>query len=284
MLAQMDFKGWMQEHLAKAKATPGGVYATVIDVFPSLAEFLLSRNPDNRKIREMKLDQYTSDMKEGRWVLNGEPIIISEDGLVNDGQHRLQAVVKSGRSIQMFFAFGLKRESRFTVDVGAARTAGDHLGLQGYTNSTMAAAITRIILGYENRSDKNSLGRASNISPTAVTERVILDDLIREIASWTDTNRAKLKVFGPGSILGAMYYLFAQKKPGQARNFMNRLKEGHDLSMTDPIRQAREYLMTRDKLSNGNRMEVLIRAWNKWIEDEPMTRVTINGNIPEIRQ
>lgn len=284
MLAKFNYDEWLSERLAQAKQMPGEVFSTVVDVFPGLAEFLLTKNHDNRKIREMKLHQYVSDMKEGRWKLNGEPIIISEEGYLNDGQHRLKAVVDSGRSIQMLFAFGVKRDTRFTVDVGAARSAGDHLSLQGYTNATMAAAIGRLVIGYENRGERGGMGRASDVSSASVTERVILDDLLREIAGWIDTNRAKMKIFGPGSILGFMFYLFASKKPGHARNFFNRLKEGHDLSINDPIRQVREYLITRNKLTNGNRMEALIRAWNKWVDDEPMTRIHINGNIPEIRQ
>jgi hypothetical protein len=41
-------------------------------IMPELAEFILNLNPDNRPIREMKVRQYASDMKDGRWQLNGE--------------------------------------------------------------------------------------------------------------------------------------------------------------------------------------------------------------------
>jgi len=71
-----------------------------IDITPSYAHKLLTKNKENRRINKTRVKQYATSMARGEWVDNGQTIVISDNGLLIDGQHRLSAVVESGQTIK----------------------------------------------------------------------------------------------------------------------------------------------------------------------------------------
>lgn len=119
------------------------------DVTPDLARWLLERNPNNRPVRERgaknSVAAYAAAMKAGEWKLNGQCIVLSRDGMLNDGQHRLLAVVKADMTVPMGFIFGVDRESQKTVDLGRARTFGNVLGMKGMDNGGRTAAAVKAL-------------------------------------------------------------------------------------------------------------------------------------------
>ena len=110
-------------------------------VGPDLAAELLRNNPDNRFVRNGNYSKLVDDLRAGRWTFNGESILISKEGLLNDGQHRCLAVVETNVPIDAMMTFGLERASRVTVDQGGAKSAGDFLAMEKIPNSTNVAAI-----------------------------------------------------------------------------------------------------------------------------------------------
>ena len=71
---------------------------TIETIGPAYAEILLKRNTQNRPMQPHHVTYLVREMESARWMENGEPIIIGEDGLIKDGQHRLQAIIRSGKS------------------------------------------------------------------------------------------------------------------------------------------------------------------------------------------
>ena len=158
---------WLNQCVERGKTE---VFSEVVTVSPGLAAELLRRNDGNRSVRQTKAEQYAIDMREGRWAFNGEPIIISVDGKLNDGQHRLQAVIDANICVVFLLVFGLSRESRETVDQGAARGASDYLGMGGLPNATTAAGIARLVLAYEQAEGQSAESKL--ITNASVVERV----------------------------------------------------------------------------------------------------------------
>jgi hypothetical protein len=71
-------------------------------VTPSQAEKWLAKNhPRNRNISLRLVDAFTADMLAGEWRLTHQGICFDGEGQLIDGQHRLTAVVKSGKTIQL---------------------------------------------------------------------------------------------------------------------------------------------------------------------------------------
>lgn len=116
-------------------------------------EVLEHHNPRNRSIAENTVNSYALDMKNGRWTLNHQGIAFDENGDLIDGQHRLWAVVFSGKTIEMLVTRGIPVEEKKgdiilrpmdNIDHMRVRQAGQQLQLgHGIKNGNQVAACLR---------------------------------------------------------------------------------------------------------------------------------------------
>lgn len=233
----------------------------VVDLTPELAKFILGVNLNNRSFHSSKVVQYAADMAAGKWVFNGEPIIVSIDGNLNDGQHRCQAVIDSNSVIRTAIMFGLERDTRLTVDQGAMRSAADFLGMEGVPNAALAAAIARMVLAYE-KGEGKGLSSANTVTSTQVRERVASDPDLAEAATFGHTNGHYSRTFASGSIIGFAYYLLARSDRNDARDWLERVCRGDGLKMRDPAHTLREKMMAEGKLPRDRKIALILKAWN----------------------
>lgn len=99
-------------------------------ITPALAEQMLERNSVNRKIHIQRANQYATDMKLGRWQLNGEAIKIYKDGTLADGQHRLKGVIIANIPVRMNVITELPKDITIQ-DRGRSRSVADQLATEG---------------------------------------------------------------------------------------------------------------------------------------------------------
>lgn len=141
---------WVDRNVARAKEI--GVFCEVAKITPAIAEVMLAKNPNNRSIVISGIKEWCHALRSGDWETNGETIKISEDGELNDGQHRLKAVIETGITMTTFVVWGLPRESRETVDLVKKKTPGHILSMRKVGSADLiAAAVKRHInmrLGY----------------------------------------------------------------------------------------------------------------------------------------
>jgi hypothetical protein len=256
--------------------------AEVMDITPAIAQVMLDMNPNNRSLKTAKIDQYAQDMQAGRFRGdNGETIIFSKDGLLNDGQNRLSAIVRSGLAQRMLVAFGVGRDTRFTVDLGTARTAADSLNIMGNKYGGVVAAAARRILAFRNSSSFHQTGR---ISTTEAIKFGSEDEKLQEIGSWAHNAQKQFRPFKVASSeLATLYYLFNEQAPkGQAKQFFNLFGMGMNLTEKSPILALRNKLL-KGGLNHASRAELIVKAWNAWIRDEETTTFQVNGKIPDIK-
>lgn len=267
---------WYRSHIKRGETE---IFTEKMTVTPEIAAQLLSKNPDNRHIRSAKLAQYTDDMLNDRWQFNGETVIIAKTGEVNDGQHRLQAIVDSGKPQELNLTFGVERDSRYTIDTGVARTAGDHMNISGMSYGASLASVARMVISYE-RAKGEHLGRPNEVSSAAVIERVRDDELLRECAIWAHIHKKK-GALTRGSVGGFVFYILSKKNPSSAKLFMSGLKEGIGLAADSPIRITREKLMSSPRLSTTQIVEIVFRGWNHWMEGNSINRLAVQGSLPK---
>jgi len=95
---------------------------------PAAAQAVLdSPRAKNRPLASSRVKKYASRMSKKLWKLNGEPIILSPNGELLDGEHRLRAVIESGVELETVVIFG---EFAFeTMGQGAVRGGRDVLSL-----------------------------------------------------------------------------------------------------------------------------------------------------------
>jgi len=98
------------------------------NITPTQASFLLQGNLDNRRLRRHWVNALAGRMTRGEWQKTHQGIAIDSSGRVNDGQHRLAAIVQSGKTIAMMVAYGVSSDTFGVVDDGMKRTLEDHTG------------------------------------------------------------------------------------------------------------------------------------------------------------
>lgn len=132
---------WLSGEIDDARHAPASGFHRIT---PQRAQALLEANADNRYIHWASLTERMRDIAEGRWEENGQSIIVSKCGYLNDGQHRMWAVLLTGIGVRSNIAFGLKRETRNTVDIGWTRTGADRLKFDGVNSPAHKAALARL--------------------------------------------------------------------------------------------------------------------------------------------
>lgn len=85
-------------------------YCFIIKINKEEARYLLSLNdPDNRNIENEKIDNYIKIMNSGKWETRKGSFLglYYFDKCVGDGQHRLNAFIKSNlKELETFICFG----------------------------------------------------------------------------------------------------------------------------------------------------------------------------------
>lgn len=114
-------------------------------VTPEEAKRILSENfTKQRHVRENTVQKYADDMINNRWDFNNpQPIIISDTGKLLDGQHRLLAVIRSGKAIPFYFAIGVPENTYLSIDTNDPRKVTDRIDVPQKTN---VAALTKRVL------------------------------------------------------------------------------------------------------------------------------------------
>lgn len=142
------------------------VTTSVVTITPQMAEDLLNANTGNRPLRPSAINRYAADMQKGRWVLNGETILVAEDGMLLDGQNRLSAIVLAGVPVQTVLVTGLNGGAMDTVDIGIPRTLGDALYWKGIPNPRGVATAVTWVYRYD-----DMVARGLRQLPSAIFSR-----------------------------------------------------------------------------------------------------------------
>jgi len=111
----------------------------VIRVTPQLAAEWLAKNTENRPIKRFLVDDLCSAILNGRFLLTHQPIAFAPDGRLLDGQHRLTAVVESGKTVPMLVAYNADPSTFYVIDAGTKRSIADGLAITHRT--PMFAAV-----------------------------------------------------------------------------------------------------------------------------------------------
>jgi len=127
---------------------------TIETITPQFAiDILENHNPLNRNVSENVVQAYANDMKNERWLLTHQGIAFDVNGNLVDGQHRLWAVVFSGKEVLMNVTRGLpvsetkngiEMKTMDAMDNGFRRQTGQQMQLaHGIKNGSQVAAACR---------------------------------------------------------------------------------------------------------------------------------------------
>ena len=259
-------------------------------VTPALArEWLASNEARQRKILALKLTHYVEQMKEGRWMENGESIIFDKQEKLIDGQHRLRSIAMSGVTVDMVVVTDVDPNNFSSIDTGNTRTGKSIMEMYGNKNAALLAALLRLIAIYKN----------SHIWPGqqgSVTSRLVTNDqltltmeeegdtqeICKIITKYTDS----MKIMAP-SLLSFLCWLVGKRNRELAIKFISLIGSGENLPCTSPIMILRKKMIESKSnmtYSTVAKWAFLAKTWNAFVNDDKklMLRWSSAESIPDL--
>lgn len=269
---------WLEDRIAEGRTR---IFAEPAALTPALAAELLTRNPDNRSITPGRVAVYAADILEGHWQSNGEPIIISNDGLLNDGQHRCAAVAQTGIAIPVLIVFGVTRDSRKTTNQAKGKTAGDYLAMDRVPNANVTAGMTRLFLSWQATGNVNATSRISNAQILDFVEHN--REEIAIAASFSGKHSKRLQHMISPSSFAFCYFICARKNKEAADQFFRSVATGENLPAGDPALVVRERLLMLHHSARVAKISIVLNGWNAFRRGETRTALRSSPILPELR-
>ena len=123
-----------------AKPPAGGMITAVELITPAQAAEFLKLNRTNRPLRQSWIRALADIIARGEWRVTHQGVAITKENELLDGQHRLNAIVLCGVSVEMNVSYDCDPATFQVIDSGIKRTSADHLRV-----SPMTAAVARLL-------------------------------------------------------------------------------------------------------------------------------------------
>jgi hypothetical protein len=233
-------------------------------VTPEIAKEMLSRNHGNRNVSDRHVEFLSSQMKGDRWVFDGQPIRFNVNGRLLDGQHRLNAIIKSGKEQQFLIVTGIESSAFKVMDTGKNRNSSDVFKIQGIDYGSQVSVTTRLVY---------NIKQGTNAVSTKVSNSELLEyfESNESILDCVKQSEKLYKEFGrilSWTHIAAFMYLFSEKSVTESEDFFNKLCTGLDLSINSPIYVLRKKLMSDavsiQKLPRNDKYALIIKSWNHY--------------------
>jgi hypothetical protein len=244
-------------------------FSVITIVTPDMARLLLAHNEGNRNIRwngtTRSVAAYSAAMKRGEWAVNGAGLTVSRCGQLNDGQHRLHAVIQAQLPVQMQITFGVERGTRHTVDQGQARPPGQILLMAGEINTNVLASTLQFLWATE-------LGLSLNY-------RFSMDQMMEALERHPEARQAVVACralsshyrLAGGYIAGA-HYLCRKANGFQADHFLQGLTTGLNIQQVNsPVNRLRSIFEDHRAQLKGKKLDrqyqaaIYIKGFNNFI-------------------
>lgn len=117
----------------------------------AIVDRLLDGNLRNRRLNAGHMKKLSIDIKNGRYVFNGQPVIRDQNGYLRDGQHRLIAIKEAGYPAIPILLVTLKGDQSHIeqaydrMDINKSRTYSQRLEHKGLANSRVIASLRKKI-------------------------------------------------------------------------------------------------------------------------------------------
>jgi hypothetical protein len=249
-------------------------------ITPDFAEYVLeTKNSKNRSMRPANLRRLVTAIDNGEWIITNQGLAFDKDGNLLDGQHRLLAIVKTGKTLPIMVARNMDPKIFNCVDTGAARNAADGLYIEGCTSSSkhLAAGI-KVYLLYK------KFPRGSWTYATIPTHSEILQEYKDNQETYQEITQ-KMRIYHNRfhffnlSVGIPMYKLIQEKNYSEEilSEFWTQFSEGINLNIDNPILSFRNQMMSKGFRHRGSvyqryQLNAFIRLFNLWISDVKKTK------------
>ena len=234
------------------------------------------------------VEVYAEDMRAGRWMMNGQPIVVEKFGVdqwrVINGRKRLLALQKAQTTIPtvLVILWPETQKRQFhsldtIIDAHRKRRASDYVSMLNPTAPRVIAAALQYIWAWRNGTWKRGLATTSQL----------LDVYHRMPGihkSYDAISNKYNEIKGPRPILVAWHAMLSVVDPKGSEEFF---KGVHDFSNLPP-RDPRRVLGIRlagivdgeATISKQTLHALIAKAWNAWRQNEKISSLRMAPNEP----
>jgi hypothetical protein len=223
---------------AKSKAIPypsskskyKNVRFGLLCITPAVAEYLLRNYKDNdsanRTRSTVRVNEYKEKMLNGTFVpIVGDTIDLDRSYNADNGQHRLDAIIKSGKTYYLPVVFNVPKEIKAIRDSGRAKSPADRLKMvYGVKNANAKSPMVNMYYKLINNCQ-------SNRCPDVHEAYTVID---KHGTTINQINKILFKenVIGRSPVRGALLFA-ADKFPRQTLEFTKKLQAMENLNGRD---------------------------------------------------
>lgn len=241
---------------------PSIPFTCTITLRPYFAEQLKGRTQNNRNIKPISVAKYTKSVSQATWYLTHQGLAVDAKGVFVDGQHRVEAVLRSKTAIVTKITFGLEKDAVRNMDIGAKRTDADAVRMDGIEYAAKIVPELRVIyyaFGYT--------------SPRSVDDTVLIirdaESFIHRFIAATDKRECRNAAIGAAVFLAQ----FGENEKHNYADLADAFFTGANLQGDSPLlgaraiafeRQARNYTL----LEKVDQMGRLLTAFKYYYQDK----------------
>ncbi len=268
-------EGWRELLEALTDDPPAG--SIKVPVSARAAEVLLEMNTDNRPLKEHIIGHYARQMKENKWHETGQPVIVSKSGRLIDGQHRLWAILESGKTVNIHIIFGVDEDAFSFVDIGKPRSAGDIFAIRGveyYQN--VSSAVRFVMAYYDNVIAGERASTIKKFTPDELYQWLVKHPKMMESLPIHHAFMES-KIAG-ASLMMALHYICARRSKAEADAFFHRVATGLNFTgKTDPAYRLFHELISWKRKKYGRLSRIMtaaftLKAWNAFRDGKTITK------------
>lgn len=254
-------------------------------------------NDDNRHITADATGRYAQIIASGQWHLTHQGLAIDTRGTLQDGQHRLKAIVEAAEALDEpdlavpFAVFvGMPVENFKTIDEGRLRTAAQMLRKDGLVSAGHLSTCVRVVAGYRSGNPRRFL-RDYRTPIAAVYDQFEQNpERFQEAVTWAVRNYVRTDVT-PGTGGAARYLLYEAN--GWDNPYVTAFLEGFCwqrkyntafvLPDDDPRKVLRSKIPPRSSKKRPRPIELVgwfITSWNNLVLGNHPSSLRFNENSP----
>lgn len=258
---------------------------------PELARQILDKtNLDNRALSPGDVEFKAGVIASNQWHLTHQGGAHDTNGVLQDGQHRLEAICQAGIAVPMAWFAGMDPNNWKAIDEGLARTASQLLGKLGEHHTLVVQAASKLIIAYDSPGPTRKAYHRKRSNEEIIDAFTGDADELRAAIRWAVGHKKTAET--PASPMAAARYL-TRRANGPDNPYVEAFWRGYvsqrkldpkyALDVADPRLAARRQFVNaraRNKRATGlEALALLLLAFNHTIEGRTRGHLTFRADM-----
>lgn len=259
-----------------------------LKITPAQAKQILLAMPPQRPLTVENVNFFKAHILLGTLPATHQGIAFDTDGLLFDGQHRLQACVETGLPIEIKCCFNEDRANFVHVDKPRVRTIVHDLIASSQTRNSLVTSLisagARILVSLDKDLVPWTAWSRADFTVNTVSIALQSHPYLVEAAEFCAKNRTNLSMIGPGIACGFLAR-FMEINKQLALSFYDEIMTGAYVGSGHPAFELRRWLNSRKKKNMAARpalMIALVRTWNAAIEGRSLKNIVIEDGFAKV--